>query len=441
MKKPDYQGDSDLKTSQLRLFLFGFCGILTIVFLIATYTIYSKSYSDPRWRIFDYNSRQAAESEIYNVAEVPVVSKVKLVGDRTLRFVFSPKFATEHWKILSEKDRTTVSQGRYPEIAFTDEPSRDTYIFIPDDVTLTKEIQIEIAFYPKERYHEQDLTWPDNYYSPSSTIPFSTREPYSLDEWAGLFPKDPEVVSARQLMKGSVNMHAPIVERSEEVFRFVMESIEDAGGTPTDELQDASPMKTYEMLSTGTGKGWCENRALVYYLFANAAGIKTRLVDIAGKFGPLKLTGHYFCESWDPIQAKWYLVDPMSRAAHVADETGRLLHTLELKKLFDLDRFTTEKVLTYNHESKTLIENAHDGFYRGNKGYYTGDIVMAYKFGYPRNSNYSRMAHFLKYPTLLYAPFPLPRLYLVKLGCISGLLLSFVSTVVFGGAVISAKMK
>ena len=64
-------------------------------------------------------------------------------------------------------------------------------------------------------------------------------------------------------------------------------------------------MKTYEMMHTGKGRGFCENNALVYYLFANAAGIPTRLVDMAGKFGPLKLTGHYVCESWIQEHSCW----------------------------------------------------------------------------------------------------------------------------------------
>ena len=186
------------------------------------------------------------------------------------------------------------------------------------------------------------------------------------------------------------------------------------------------------MLSSGEAKGWCENRALVYYLYANAAGIKTRLVDIAGKFGPLKLTGHYFCESFDPIQAKWYFVDPMSRATHVKDSTGKLLHTLELKKMFDLDCFNDVSVPTYDRETKTLVTKTHKALYNGNKGYFTGDIVLAYKFGYPKNRNYSQIDHFLHYPTLLYAPFALPRLYLIKQWCLIGFMVSFVLTIAAG---------
>ena len=75
----------------------------------------------------------------------------------------------------------------------------------------------------------------------------------------------------------------------------------------SDRVQASSPLETYKLFTAGKGKGFCENKALVYYLFANAAGVKTRLVDVAGRFGPLKLTGHYFCESWLPETNAWAL--------------------------------------------------------------------------------------------------------------------------------------
>ncbi|MFC1508857.1 hypothetical protein ACFL60_04105 [Candidatus Omnitrophota bacterium] len=421
-----------MKSEKMLKWVFFLLSVITIFFFMCCYGIYLKSYKDPRWRIFDYNSRQATEGDIYNVAEIPVVKSVDLVGERKLRFEFAPPFDTEAWKIISAEDKRLVNRDVFPEIQFPDERLSDTFIFIPEDVKLMKEIVIKISFYPKERYHEQGLSWPDNYYSPYSSIPFSIREPHSLDEWAGLSDKDPDMVAARDIMGKSVNKYAPVVERSEQVFRFIMEKIDEAGGVPSDELQNASPLRTYEMLSSGEGKGWCENRALVYYLYANAAGIKTRLVDIAGKFGPLKLTGHYFCESFDPIQAKWYFVDPMSRAAHVMDTTGKLLHTLELKKMFDLDCFNDISVLTYDRETKTLVTKTHEALYNGNKGYFTGDIVLAYKFGYPKNRNYSKLDHFLHYPTLLYAPFALPRLYLIKKWCLICCMVSFVLTIAVG---------
>jgi hypothetical protein len=394
------------------------CTITALCFAV-TLVIFAKSYCDPRWRVFDCNSRQATELDIYAVSDVPVISGTRIVGSRKLRIEFTPPVKTRSWEIKDNSDGRLLSKGPYPDIQFPDSATNITYLLIPEGVTLPRDISILISFYPKENYHKAGLSWPDNYFTPSSSLHFSLKRPYSLDEWAGLPDTDPEVTEAKRILAGKVDTIAPVRARAEQVFRFVMHEIRNSGGTPTDRVQNASPLETYRMLRDGTGKGWCENRALVYYLFANAAGIKTRLVDIAGKFGPLKLTGHYFCESWLPDQSSWFLVDPMSGAASVMNAKGRLLSTLDIKKLFDTDSFTGCTVRSYDVSGDSLIARPVDGFYASNKVYYN-DIVLAYKFGYPRNKSYSRLTHFLRFPTLLYAPFALPRLFLVKTASLVG---------------------
>ena len=411
---------------------------ITVLCFAATIELFMKSYHDPRWRVFDFNSRQATELDIYAVAEAPVISSVKLVGERKLRFAFNPPIRTAFWTVKDAADGRILSRGPYPEIQFPDSASNITYVLLPSGVSLPKNISILISFYPKENYHKAGLSWPDNYYTPSSSLHFGLKRPYSIDEWAGLPDTDPDVVEAKRILAGKVDMNAPIRKKAEQVFRFVMHEIRNSGGIPTDMLQDASPLKTYRMLRDGTGKGFCENRALVYYLFANAACIKTRLVDIAGKFGPLKLTGHYFCESWLPEQSSWFLVDPMSGAASVMNAKGRLLSTLDIKKLFDADNFTGCAVRTYDAGGDSLMMSPIDGFYTANKGYYN-DIVLAYKFGYPRNTSYSRLTHFLKYPTLLYAPFAIPRLYCVKTAALGGFAAGGIISIILAAALLFSK--
>ena len=420
-------------------YIFAIFFILTVMFLTGSAFIFFESYSDPRWRVFDFNSRQAADGDIYNVAEIPAIKSVRLSGRRTLRFSFTPPIKAKSWTICSQSDNSIVSQGRHPEIQFPDEPYTETYKFIPEGVNLHKEIAVTVSFYPNEGYMKAGLSWPDNYFSPFSSVPFSLKEPYSIEEWAGFTENDPEIIEARLIMGNDIDMNALALERSEQVFSFIMDKIKDSGGIPSDEFQDASPLETYNGLSTGKDKGWCENRALAYYIFANAAGVKTRLVDIAGKFGPLKLTGHYFCESWNPDLHRWFFVDPQSSAAHVRTEKGLLLNTLEIKRLFDIDAIDNCNVRTYDRETGELVTQGNDNFYKGNSGYFKGEIVLAYKFGYPKNKSYSKLLHFIRYPTLLYAPFELPQLYIIKNLCITGFASCLLISILFGICLVGVK--
>lgn len=385
--------------------------------VIALAVLFFKTYRDPRWRVFDFQSRLATESEVYNVSENPVIGDVKLIDRRTLRLSFLPPIQTDTWEI--ESVTTGIKkQGRYPDLTISgDLPQKETYRLTPKGRFFDRPLEITIDFYPAEKYAEAGLSWGDNYFAADSTIRFSTKPPQSTKAWTGITSSDLDILHARSILEDHIDFAQPTLDRLSSVFTLVMQDIGEASGTPSDALQTASPIETYELMKRGQ-KGWCENISLVYYLFANAADIPTRLVDIAGKFGPLKLTGHYVCESWIPEQASWCYVDPQSRVAHVTNADGRLLHTLDIKRLIDLDMLDTCRVLTF--ESKTnQLKNCDTGaFTEAIRSYLKGDIVLAYKFGYGGNLSYSRLRNFLFYPTLLLATFPIPRLYQVKQGLI-----------------------
>ncbi len=416
--------------------------ILTILCLIGTLAIYLHSYyldsyfnvhvfKDPRWRNFNFNSRQATEGDIYNVAEIPAVRRVKLVGLRRLRLEFVPPIKASSWTVVNIEDGTVNTLGRHPEVQFRDEPHLFAVKFIPEDVELIKDIIIEFHFYPAENYQKMGLSWDDNYHTPRSSVPFSRKRAYSVDEWVGLPADDPEFVEAKRILGTSIDASAPTLQKAEQVFCFILDKLTAPRGSRphTDRLQEASPLETYELMSTGQESGACENNSLVYYLFANAAGVKTRLVDIAGKFGPLKLTGHSFCESWIPEEACWCYVDPQSRIVNFRTPEGKLLNFLEVKKVYDLDMYHGCIVRKYDRGTNTLVTKTAEG----SGGYYfRGDIVIAYKFGYGRNKSFSKVKDFLSHTTLLYAPLALPRGYLLKYIFLNGFCLGLALTLVSG---------
>ncbi len=411
---------------------------LSFLFLVSLFLLYLDTYTwrslrtvgnknDPRWRVFDFHSRQATESEIYSVAEIPAIKKVVETGRRRLRFIFHRPFSRSSWRVIDSQTGTLLHRGRFAEIHFPDSAERRVYKLIPDDISTSKEVLLQIDFYPREKYQAKNLSWPDNYWLVDSTVPLTPKKPHSVAEWVGLASNDPELKKARQLLGQKVDFSLPGLARAEQVFRFVMDALRNSGGTPDDRLQAASPLETYFSLTSG-GKGFCENRALVYYLFANAAGIPTRLVDAAGKFGPLKLTGHYFCESYIPEAATWIYVDPQSGIGRAVHRGGKLLHTLDLKKLFDSG--ATEEIiyLIYDEEKGSLTVQAAQEPNR----YFVGDVVLAYPFGYGRAKSYSRIKNFFFYPTLLYAPFPTPRFHRIKSACLLLFFVSLASTAIVG---------
>lgn len=324
-----------------------------------------------------------------------------------------------------------IVENIHPEVHFPDTASEKEIIFEPVGVKFPKEISIKIQFWPKEKYRIENNSWPDNYWAEKISIPVSLEQPYSVSEWTGLPDNDPDIIEARTILGDRIDFQAPTLEKIKQVYRFTMESTNFAHEIPSDEVQNASPLQTYKLLNTGKGKGFCENHALVYYIFANAAGIKTRLIDVAGKLGPLKLTGHYFCESWVPELTLWAYVDPETLLALVLNEEGIPYTTLQLKKIIDIDQFAGLTGIAYDLDSGSFIEKK-DGdvelHFKDNWLYsiLKGDIVIAYKFGYGNNKSHSKISNFLNYTTLLYSPLSLPKTHMVKYISLYGFLISFV---------------
>jgi hypothetical protein len=420
------------------VFLFAVLALLCLAALIGmyfdTYELRPRRVAgnarDPRFRVVDFHSRQASESEIYDVAEIPVLAGVRETAPRRLRLDFKPAIRTDIWEIRDAADGHLLLQGPYPEVPFSGQAGDVSVVLVPRGVRLLREIRLVVNFYPRDAYAAKGLTWPDNYWLKSSSIPVSTKSPHRIDDWAGYRPDDPDLEEARRLLPPDVAAAGPGLERAERVFLFVAEKLKNTGGTPSDAVQAASPLETYQLLTSGAGHGFCENRSLVYYLFANAAGVKTRLVDMAGKLGPLKLTGHYFCESWIPEEGRWIFADPQSGIASVRDPQGGLLHSVGVKKAFNAGAFARCELRVFDSATGAIVTKAGETTTAALGDYFSGRPILAFKFGYGRNKGYSKLRNFVSRPTFLYADFPLPRLYFFKLLAAAGLALSLLLIII-----------
>ncbi len=373
---------------------------------------------DPRWRVLGFDGRPATEGEIYDVADVPSVRSVKMAGPKTLRFEFVPAIRAASWTAVDLADGRAVSTSANPDIVFA-RPGDLRVRLVPAGVTLLTPIEFKIHFWPGEAYRKAGLSWPDNFWLRETTVPFTTRTPRSAAEWAGFDPADPDLGEARTMMAGAYDPAAPALARAEQVFRFAMTRLEGADGTPSDAVQRATPLETCRLLFSGKGPGFCENKAVVYYLLANAAGVATRLIDMAGKFGPLKLTGHYYCESWVPEEASWAYVDPQSSIARARDAAGRLMTALDVKRAVERGAFDAAAMRVFDRASGEIADRPGAEMTAGLRDYFGGYPVLAFRSGYARNRNHPALRNFLFRPTLLYADFPLPRPDRVKSGLLA----------------------
>ena len=89
---------------------------LALVFLAGLLVLFRHSHRDPRWRVFDFNSRQVSEGDVYNVAEIPAIRSVRLVGPRRLRIEFTPPIHTPNFQFRVPGSQF-LAIGRVPRMA------------------------------------------------------------------------------------------------------------------------------------------------------------------------------------------------------------------------------------------------------------------------------------------------------------------------------------
>ena len=124
--------------------------ILAGTALIVLGLLFILTYTDPRWRGFNFHSRVATESDIYTVFENPVISKVRHIDDHTQRLDFLPPISTTSWDI--EYVHAGIVKSRpCPDLSFSGAaPQNETFILTPQGRFFDKALKISIEFYPSE---------------------------------------------------------------------------------------------------------------------------------------------------------------------------------------------------------------------------------------------------------------------------------------------------
>ena len=391
------------------------------------------SFRDPRWRSLDWISRPASEGEIYSLKEQLHIAHVTELKPRRLRLHFAPPIPAKSWRIF--RNDQDLGEHTHPDLTFADDDDGHDFSGVPFRVEPVGTdpmpvITLRMHYFPKHHYAKAGLSWPDAYTLITSSVPARYRPGYSLSEWVGLQPDDPDLAKAREAMQDEVDFRAPILERQEQVFRFLMRRISIRTGLPDDALLNANAWNTWERVRDGHD-AFCELKALIYYLFANAVGIPTRLVDLMGTMGPIVLTGHYIAESWIPEEQAWMLVDPHTRdLAWVRDPSGRLLHTIALKHRYDAGTLADCTIRQYDRQTRELVTRPLASLSDQSMNWIRGPLVIAFKFGYPRNRGYSRLRTFFRRPTLLYSPLELPQPRRKLWWCLAALGLGLIALIV-----------
>ncbi|NQT06492.1 MAG: transglutaminase domain-containing protein [Candidatus Omnitrophica bacterium] len=342
----------------------------------------------------------ASYSSIYYPSEIPKITGFDLLPADKLRIkiIIQGKKCKE-WKIIRNDEPFYIHNGAYPELDLL--KGKNGYKIMPHG---NKEIAIEPIIVKIHYRHEPSPL----YHAFYSNIPIGNIKQYSLDSWADAFYdiNTDELEKVKKIIKQEINVRDAddTLLKIEKIFGYLMSNFDLKRGARCKKIEDASLslFKVYSIASTETTGLYCSEFAKIYVLFANAAGIPTRLVQSGGHIGKVKLSTPVFSESFIKEQNRWALVDLHSRKCYVSDVNGMVLNAIDLFNITLLGAQSAYYAKIFRQGE--VITAPYSMACESEKYYFSKDAE--FKFMFKANKRYSLLKRIYRYliqPDLTYS--------------------------------------
>lgn len=159
------------------------------------------------------------------------------------------------------------------------------------------------------------------------------RPPYSTGDF--VIPPDAysreHLEEARRILAPlALESRPELIDRVASLAAFLHDQLEPHRGVPSKRMGRLNGFEQYREAMAGRDEVYCSNHAEIYAFFANAVGLPTRLVDVAGRVGDVAVGAHSFVETYLEDENRWVFVDLQMGLAGVEDGDGVFLNAAQL---------------------------------------------------------------------------------------------------------------
>ncbi|GAB5561861.1 MAG: hypothetical protein SynsKO_35080 [Synoicihabitans sp.] len=245
----------------------------------------------------------------------------------------------EGWVILKNGESHTANDGRFPFFPeLPDDIGWNNYTAIPQPDGIGHPVELELRFLPNEYWTSVGLPRPDSYMI-RTDVPHGRFDQYPVSEWTDdyAYLDTADLTEIDRILSEEVG-----IEESDGTLRKLEKltvHFRDALGTrcrgnPHHDDRWRDPFLIYKNMRSGEGQGYCTQHSQIFVLFANRAGLSSRLVVTARtKANNFIYTGHSWVETWVPEQDRWAWSDPSYALIYALDPKGKVLNSVDLSHL------------------------------------------------------------------------------------------------------------
>lgn len=316
--------------------------LLGLVLLAANLCFFLKREWEASHRAVDY-------ARLNFPLDAPSLRCWHLDGNSRLRPEIVWSHRPSRWQLLIDGQPGPILPGDAPWIElvgpdFDGAPGarlddfRRRYVLRPLPEGSGPDLEFQITRIARKYYRERGLHFPSDLEQIKTRLPVGrfTRHPvsYWTDDYRYLGAA--RLAEAGRILREDmriVDTDTPLV-RMEKIIRHLRTCWINAGGVPKDDFRWADPLRIYQEMRAGTGKGWCTQNAQVYTFFANRAGVATRYVFGATVQDNRHVyNGHSWAESYLAESGRWTYVDPQASIIATYGRDGAPLNSADLLHL------------------------------------------------------------------------------------------------------------
>ena len=243
------------------------------------------------------------------------------------------------WVILKNGEAHTANDGPspfFPELV--DDIGWYDYTAIPQPEGLGPSLNLQLRFLPSEYWSRVGLPRPDSYMIRTDEVHGRFKQ-YPVSEWIDdyAYLADEDLAAIDHILVeeiGLVDSDGTLATLEKLTAHFRDTLGQRCRGNPDHDDRWRNPFIIYQNMRSGEGQGYCTQHAQIFLLFANRAGLSTRLVVTARtKDNNIIHSGHSWVETWVPEQNRWAWGDPSFAFAYATNTEGEILNSIDISQL------------------------------------------------------------------------------------------------------------
>jgi hypothetical protein len=245
----------------------------------------------------------------------------------------------ESWTILKDGEPYAENDGPYPFIPTLEgDIAQYDYTAIPHPEGLGKPLHFKVRFMPAAYWDEVGLPRPDAYIMRTDAVHGKFKQ-YPVSEWIDHYNylATEDLLEIDRILEEEVGLEDSdgtlvVLEKLTAHFRDALG--QRCRGNPDHDDRWRDPFTIYSRMRSGEGKGYCTQHAQIFVLFANRAGLSSRIVVGARTKGNNFIhSGHAWVETWVPEQGRWAWSDPSFALVYATNPNGEVINSVDLATL------------------------------------------------------------------------------------------------------------